>query len=58
MILRRVIALASVNVSIQMDFELKAQVGQVLSQLGMNMISTINMFLGNGRNRGLGEMNI
>ena len=55
MILRRVIALASVNVSIQMDFELKAQVGQVLSQLGMNMIGTINMFLGNGRNRGLGR---
>ena len=35
----------SVNVSIRMDSELKAQAEQVLSQLGMNMTGTINMFL-------------
>ena len=37
--------MASVNVSIRMDSELKAQAEQVLSQLGMNMTGTINMFL-------------
>lgn len=37
--------MASVNVSIRMDSELKAQAEQVLSQLGMNMNGTINMFL-------------
>ena len=37
--------MASINVSIRMDSELKAQAEQVLSQLGMNMTGTINMFL-------------
>ena len=37
--------MSSVNVSIRMDSELKAQAEQVLSQLGMNMTGTINMFL-------------
>lgn len=37
--------MSSVNVSIRMDSELKAQAEQVLSQLGMNMNGTINMFL-------------
>ena len=37
--------MASVNVSIRMDSELKTQAEQVLSQLGMNMTGTINMFL-------------
>lgn len=37
--------MASVNVSIRMDSELKAQAEQILSQLGMNMTGTINMFL-------------
>ena len=35
----------SVNMSIRIDSELKAQAEQVLSQLGMNMTGTINMFL-------------
>lgn len=35
----------SVNMSIRTDSELKAQAEQVLSQLGMNMTGTINMFL-------------
>ena len=37
--------MASVNVSIRIDSGLKAQAEQVLSQLGMNMTGTINMFL-------------
>lgn len=37
--------MASVNVSIRMDSELKTQAEQILSQLGMNMTGTINMFL-------------
>ncbi len=37
--------MASVNMSIRVDPELKAQAEQVLSQLGMNMTGTINMFL-------------
>lgn len=37
--------MASVNVSIRMDPDLKAQAEQVLAQLGMNMNGTINMFL-------------
>ena len=37
--------MASINMSIRTDSELKAQAEQVLSQLGMNMTSTINMFL-------------
>ena len=35
----------SINMSIRTDSELKAQAEQVLSQLGMNMTGTINMFL-------------
>ena len=37
--------MSSVNMSIRIDSELKAQAEQVLSQLGMNMTGTINMFL-------------
>ena len=37
--------MASINMSIRTDSELKAQAEQVLSQLGMNMTGTINMFL-------------
>ena len=37
--------MASVNMSIRTDSELKAQAEAILSQLGMSMIGTINMFL-------------
>ena len=37
--------MASINVSIRMDAELKEQAEQVLSQLGMTLNGTINMFL-------------
>ena len=37
--------MASINMSIRTDSELKAQAEKVLSQLGMNMTVTINMFL-------------
>ena len=37
--------MASINMSIRTDSELKAQAEAVLSQLGMNMTGTINMFL-------------
>lgn len=37
--------MASINMSIRTDSELKEQAEQVLSQLGMNMTGTINMFL-------------
>ena len=37
--------MASINMSIRIDSELKAQAELVLSQLGMNMTGTINMFL-------------
>ena len=37
--------MASVNMSIRVDSELKSQAEQILSQLGMNMNGTINMFL-------------
>lgn len=37
--------MASINMSIRTDSELKAQAEQVLSQLGMSMTGTINMFL-------------
>lgn len=37
--------MSSINMSIRIDSELKAQAEQVLSQLGMNMTGTINMFL-------------
>ena len=37
--------MASINMSIRTDSELKAQAEEVLSQLGMNMTGTINMFL-------------
>ena len=37
--------MASVNMSMRTDSELKAQAEQVLSKLGMNMTGTINMFL-------------
>ena len=37
--------MASINMSIRTDSELKAQAEQILSQLGMNMNGTINMFL-------------
>lgn len=39
------ITLASINMSIRMDSELKAQAEEVLAKLGMNMNGTINMFL-------------
>ena len=37
--------MASINMSIRTDSELKAQAEAVLSQLGMTMNGTINMFL-------------
>lgn len=37
--------MSSINLSIRTDSELKAQAEAVLSQLGMNMNGTINMFL-------------
>ena len=37
--------MASINMSIRTDSELKANAEQVLSQLGMSMNGTINMFL-------------
>ena len=37
--------MASINMSIRTDSELKAQAEQILSQLGMNMTGTNNMFL-------------
>ena len=37
--------MASVNMSIRTDSELKAQAEAILSQLGMTMNGTINMFL-------------
>lgn len=37
--------MASINMSIRTDSELKAQAEQILNQLGMNMTGTINMFL-------------
>ncbi len=40
-----VISMASVNMSIRTDSELKAQAESILSQLGMSMNGTINMFL-------------
>ena len=40
-----VVFMASINMSIRTDSELKAQAEAVLSQLGMTMNGTINMFL-------------
>lgn len=37
--------MATVNMSIRTDSELKAQAEQILSKLGMTMNGTINMFL-------------
>ena len=37
--------MASINMSIRTDSELKEQAEEVLSKLGMNMNGTINMFL-------------
>ena len=37
--------MASINMSIRTDSELKAQAESILAQLGMNMNGTINMFL-------------
>ena len=37
--------MASINMSIRTDSELKAQAEEILSQLGMSMNGTINMFL-------------
>lgn len=37
--------MASINMSIRTDSELKADAERVLAQLGMNMTGTINMFL-------------
>ena len=37
--------MATVNMSIRTDPELKAQAEEILSQLGMTMNGTINMFL-------------
>ena len=37
--------MASINMSIRTDSELKAQAEEILAQLGMNMNGTINMFL-------------
>ena len=37
--------MSTINMSIRTDSELKAQAEQILSQLGMNMTGTINMFL-------------
>ena len=42
-IISSVIETASVNVSIRMDSELKAQAEQAFAQLGMNMTGTINL---------------
>lgn len=42
---RSVMIMASINMSIRTDSELKTQAEQILSQLGMNMTGTINMFL-------------
>ena len=40
-----VMYMSSVNMSIRTDSELKIQAEQILSQLGMTMNGTINMFL-------------
>ena len=45
MMVPEVITVASINMSIRTDSELKAQAEAILSQLGMNMNGTINMFL-------------
>ena len=37
--------MASINISIRTDSELKSQAEAILSQLGMSMNGTINMFL-------------
>ena len=37
--------MASVNMSIRTDSELKAQAEEILQQLGLNMNGTINMLL-------------
>ena len=37
--------MATVNMSIRVDSELKTKAEKILSQLGMNMNGTINMFL-------------
>ena len=37
--------MASVNMSIRTDSELKAQAEEILDQLGLNMNGTINMLL-------------
>ena len=37
--------MASINLSIRTDSELKAQAEEILSQLGMSMNGTVNMFL-------------
>ena len=37
--------MATINMSIRVDSELKAKAETILSQLGMNMNGTINMFL-------------
>ena len=37
--------MASINMSIRTDSELKAQAEEILSKLGMSMNGTINMFL-------------
>ena len=37
--------MASIDVNIRMDSDLKEQTEQILSQLGMNLNGTINMFL-------------
>ena len=37
--------MASVNMSIRTDSELKAQAEEILEQLGLNMNGTINMLL-------------
>lgn len=37
--------MASVNMSIRIDSELKAQAEEILEQLGLNMNGTINMLL-------------
>ena len=44
-IILEVIKMASINMSIRTDSELKAQAEQILAQLGMTMNGTINMFL-------------
>ena len=45
MMVSEVIIVASINMSIRTDSELKAQAEAILSQLGMNMNGTFNMFL-------------